>query len=172
MAILLAVVIAAAVLLFVFSKLRGARAQLEPEGEEVTRRKSRRQRKLDEIRANDPPFEPKSAFDVMLEEVAELGLDDVPGAEGIDAPVRLKVWKRDAAIRTSCNDDVRFVVHPGVEPGKATVDEVRLECVAAADAAGTDEAATAGSAAAGPTGDDGDGAPARVEAPDGAEPGS
>ncbi len=171
MATLLAVVIAAALLLFVFSKLQGARAKLRPEGEEVTPKKGRRQRKLDEIRANDPPFEPKSAFDVMLEEVADLGLDDVPGGQGIDAPVRLKVWKRDAAVRASCNDSVRFVVHNRVEPEAAKVDDVRLECNTGADTPDAADTTTIGSGAV--TGEDGNRAtPTHTEAPDGAEPGS
>ena len=128
MAIVLAVVIATSVLVFVYLRLQRARNALQSEAEENPKRKSKRQRRLDQIRANDPPFEPRSMFDLMLEEAAELGIDELPGADGLETPVKLKVWKRDAAVRENCSGILRYEVDAQVDPAAASLDDVRLVC--------------------------------------------
>lgn len=128
MATVLAIVIATGVLVFVFTRLQRARSALKPEQEEKPKRKSKRQRRLDQIRANDPPFEPKSIVDLMHEEAAELGIDELPGAHGLETPVKLKVWRRDAAVRENCSGVVRYEVHAEVDPAAAGLDDVRLVC--------------------------------------------
>jgi hypothetical protein len=138
-----AFVIASAVLLFVFARLQRARRRLDTT-QEPTPRKSRRQRKLEQIREFDPLPEPKSVFDIMMEEAAELGLDAIPGGEGLEVPVKLKVWRRDAAVREACAGAVRFELADGVAAETATVDDVRLVCPEPAPTApsGAGEAAT------------------------------
>ncbi|HHC07515.1 MAG TPA: hypothetical protein ENK55_02190 [Actinobacteria bacterium] len=70
-------------------------------------------------------------WDIMAlvdEEVRELGLADIPGAEGIGPAVLLKVWHRDVAIRRACPDParLRYVVADDA-PAEPDVDHVRLD---------------------------------------------
>ena len=65
-------------------------------------------------------------FELVDQEVRESGITDIPGAEGIDAVILLKVWKRD---RENCGEQPgHFVVTEGVEPSAATESEVTFEC--------------------------------------------
>lgn len=128
MATVLAVVIATGVLAFVYGRLQRARNALQSDEEEKPKRKSKRQRRLDQIRANDPPFEPKSMFDLMLEEAAELGIDEIPAADGLEIPVKLKVWRRDSVVRENCAGIVRYEIDASVDPAVAGLDDVRLVC--------------------------------------------
>jgi hypothetical protein len=67
-------------------------------------------------------------IELVNEEVREAGITDLPGAEGIDPVILLKVWKRD---RDDCGDGAqRFVLADGVEPSAATETDVVFECVA------------------------------------------
>ncbi len=67
-------------------------------------------------------------LDLVNEEVRETGIAELPGAEGIDPVVLLKVWKRD---REACSEgEGRFVVSDGVEPSAAKEADVMFECVA------------------------------------------
>ena len=67
-------------------------------------------------------------LDLVNEEVRETGIAELPGAEGIDPVVLLKVWKRD---REACGEgEGRFVVSDGVEPSAAKEADVIFECVA------------------------------------------
>ena len=128
MAIAFAIVISVAVLLYVFSRLTRARSGAAPPQENEPRR-SRRQRKLDKLREMDPLPEPRSMFDIMMEEAADLGVNEIPGGEGLEVPVKLKVCRRDASVREGCEGEVRYAVADGIDPAHATVDEVRLVCV-------------------------------------------
>ena len=128
MQLAIAFIIAAGVLIFVFTRLQRARnEQLSPK-EEPKERKSRRERKLEKIREYDPLPEPKSIFDIMNEEADELGINAIPGGEGLEVPVKLKVWRRDEGIREACGESVRYEITAGVEPETATVDDVWLVC--------------------------------------------
>lgn len=65
-------------------------------------------------------------IELVVEEVRELGIDSLPGSEGIDPTVLLRVWKRD---RGGCGpDEGRFVVADGVDPITATDGDVTFEC--------------------------------------------
>ncbi len=65
-------------------------------------------------------------FELVEQEVRESGITDLPGAEGIDPVILLKVWKRD---REDCNDQPgRFEVAEGVEPSDATETDVVFDC--------------------------------------------
>lgn len=70
-------------------------------------------------------------FDIMelvAEEAAAVGVDEIAGGEGISIPVKLRVWHRDAEIRGELSPaSLRFVVDPGVAPEDADEDQVRLE---------------------------------------------
>ncbi len=65
-------------------------------------------------------------LDLVNEEVREAGIAELPGAEGLDPVVLLKVWKRD---REACSEgEGRFIVSDGVEPSAAKEADVIFEC--------------------------------------------
>ncbi|MFV9672560.1 MAG: hypothetical protein ACNYZH_04985 [Acidimicrobiia bacterium] len=65
-------------------------------------------------------------IELVEQEVRESGITDLPGAEGIDPVVLLKVWKRD---RGDCVEGTgSFVVADGVEPSEATETDVAFGC--------------------------------------------
>jgi hypothetical protein len=67
---------------------------------------------------------------LVQEEVAETGVDQIPGADGVDITVRLRVWHRDAEVRDECAGEgrLRFQVDEDAEPSDASADQVRLVC--------------------------------------------
>lgn len=65
-------------------------------------------------------------IELVQEEVDEAGLGDLPGAEGVDPTVLLKVWKRDGA---GCEKGHgQFVLDDGLSPEDAIEDTVTFEC--------------------------------------------
>ena len=67
-------------------------------------------------------------LELVNQEVSESGITDLPGAEGIDPVVLLKVWKRD---REDCGEQTgTFVIADGVKPSEATETDVVFDCVA------------------------------------------
>ena len=133
MTIAVAVVISVAALLYVFNLMQRARAANARADAPKEKRKSRRERKLEKLREFDPLPEPKSMFEIMMEEAADLGVDEIAGGDGLETPVKLKVWRRDEAVRASCAGEIRYAISPGVEAPQATVDDVRLICVDSGD---------------------------------------
>ena len=126
MTIALAIVTVVVVLVFAFGRLQKARDALRTEADAEPKQMSRRQRKLEQMRASNPMPEPQSIFDIMMEEAADLGVDDVPGSEDLEVPVMLKVWKRDTSVRQDHPAAFRYEIAPGVSPASATVEDVRL----------------------------------------------
>jgi hypothetical protein len=90
---------------------------------------SRRQRKLEAYRAANPDPEIPSIIELMQQEAEETGVNEVPGGEGIQVPIKLRVWRRDALVREACTTGVRFEIAAGVEPSAATEDQVHLICL-------------------------------------------
>lgn len=72
---------------------------------------------------------PKDIRDIVHEEVVDLGIDRMPGGEGVDLAVLLRVWKRDASIREGCDGIAQFQTRPGSAPAGATDLDVRVICV-------------------------------------------
>ncbi|MEA3502761.1 MAG: hypothetical protein U9R47_08305 [Actinomycetota bacterium] len=67
-----------------------------------------------------------SILELVDQEVRESGITDLPGAEGLDSVILLRVWKRD---REDCDEgEQRFVVVEGVDPSDATEADVTFEC--------------------------------------------
>lgn len=65
-------------------------------------------------------------IELVLEEVRETGIAELPGAEGIDPTVLLRVWKRD---RGDCPPgEGRFMVPEGLERAEATDGDVSFGC--------------------------------------------
>ncbi|MEN8234320.1 MAG: hypothetical protein ABFR89_05290 [Actinomycetota bacterium] len=67
-------------------------------------------------------------FELVMDEVHESGIEELPGAGGLDPTVLLRAWKRD---RGECPEGSgRFVVAEGIDPANASADDVTFECEA------------------------------------------
>lgn len=65
-------------------------------------------------------------IELVHEEVQESGIGTLPGAEGVDPTVLLKVWKRDGA---GCEKGRgQFLLGDGIPPEDATVDSMTFDC--------------------------------------------
>ena len=120
------------------------RAHARPEdGEQsqpkVKARPTRQQRILDKL---EPLPEIPTVMDLVREEIAETGVKDIPGHEGLAGPVMLKVYRRDLRVVEHCtHEGYQFIVAEGVEATEATEDDVILycsECGLLAEEIGTD----------------------------------
>lgn len=113
-------------------KMDDYRRQLEQQGEYVPpdpqRRLTRAQRRVEEFRSAVPPPTTTSIEDIARAEAEDLGLLDMPGAEGLPINVLLLVWRRDGDVADRCDGTVRYVVRDGLAPETATEHDVRLEC--------------------------------------------
>jgi hypothetical protein len=67
-------------------------------------------------------------LELVRQELDETGAGDVPGGDGVDPTVLLRVWRRDQAVRDDCSGGLRFVIADGVAPADAEVDVVKLVC--------------------------------------------
>jgi hypothetical protein len=124
--VLLLVAVGLAALLLTRQRSRLRPTDLEPE-KEVLLKASRRQRRV--LEKLDPLPEIPSIMDLMRQEIAETGVEEIPGHEGIPGPVMLKVFRRDQLTRERCTHDAfEFVIQDGIEPAAATEDNVRLFC--------------------------------------------
>ena len=65
-------------------------------------------------------------FELVNQEVQEAGIGSLPGADGVDPVVLLKVWKRDSDGCTKGHG--RFVLDDGIVPSEAGEDSLRFEC--------------------------------------------
>ena len=88
---------------------------------------SRRQRRI--LEKLEPLREPPTLMDLVREEIAELGIEEIPGHEGVSGPVLLKVYRRDHPAVASCeHGSLRFEVESGTDPGAAEEEDVSLTC--------------------------------------------
>ena len=70
-----------------------------------------------------------TVMDLVREEIAETGVERIPGHEGLPDHVMLKVFKRDRLIRERCtHDSFQFVIRQDVSPPDALEDDVTLFC--------------------------------------------
>ena len=92
-----------------------------------SRRKKEAQADLEREKAE---LQTPDILELVRQEAAESGVDEIPGADGVDLSVRLRVWQRDEHVRSICPDPtlLRFVLEDGVSPDTATADDLRLEC--------------------------------------------
>ncbi len=95
----------------------------------ISRTGSRRKKEaIADLQREKEALHTPDIIELVNEEVREAGITDLPGAEGIDPIILLKVWKRD---RETCDEgNGRFVVAEGVDPSDATETDVVFECVA------------------------------------------
>ena len=79
---------------------------------------------------------PPDILELVNQEVQESGIGSLPGADGVDPTVLLKVWKRDGL---GCAEGQgAFVLGHGITPDEATEDTLNFEC---AEQAGEADAA-------------------------------
>jgi len=65
-------------------------------------------------------------LELVNQEVQEAGIGTLPGADGVDPTVLLKVWKRDG---TGCaGEQGTFVLHEGLAPEDASEDTLKFVC--------------------------------------------
>lgn len=131
-AIALAMLIAAVGVGFAMSRISKIRKEMPPEMAErmqKPKRMSKREKRLQQIRADEPEYVPPTIDDLVAAEIAETGVDRIPGGEGLPTAVLLKVFRRDTSVAETCPpEDRRFVLAGGVDPNRATVDDVNLVC--------------------------------------------
>ena len=137
-AIPLAALLGSIVLAFVLlARARNnAKSNLPEEAVPIPATASRRQRRI--ISKLEPEPELPTLMDLVREEIADLGLEDIPGAAELSKPVMLKVYRRD--VRDDCTHDAyQFVVSEGVEPRDALEADVELLCPQCAEDGTSDE---------------------------------
>lgn len=104
------------------------------------------------IQQFEPNHEAPSIEDLIEEEAADLGLHDIPGGDGVASSVKLRVWHRDAAVRSSCSDGaLHYELDAGTDPETADIGSVHLRCDP--DAAPAGEAIDSPAVAAEPPGE-------------------
>ena len=69
-----------------------------------------------------------SIVDLVSEEVDDLGLRSIEGADGLAPDVLLKVWTTTASVHDCDRARLRYVTVADVEPGEALPDDVKLVC--------------------------------------------
>lgn len=89
---------------------------------------SKRQQRI--ISTLEPTNEAPSIEDLVAAEAAETGVNDIPGGDGLDVSLKLRVYWRDEVVRSGCEDGMlEFRIEDGIDPATAETEDVRLVCV-------------------------------------------
>ncbi len=134
MPIAIAVIIAAVGIGYAMSRVAKLRKEF-PELAEKRKptRQSRREKRLEQIRAAEPAYVAPTLDELIAAEIADEGIGDIAGSAGLAPGVMLKVYKRDMETVKACpRQKLRFVVADGVQAEAAEFDDVRLACDAPA----------------------------------------
>lgn len=125
------VIVAGAVIITLNRRTRNKarEAALEPvESPSTPRPLSKRQQRI--VATLEPDKEPPSIEDLVAAEAKDTGVNDIPGGDGLDVSLKLRVYWRDEIVRQGCTDGVlEFRIEAGVDPAAAETDDVRLVCV-------------------------------------------
>jgi cell division septation protein DedD len=67
-------------------------------------------------------------FELIRQEAAETGVEEIPGADGVELTIRLRVWHRDEEVREMSPGpaELRFELAPDVDPETATENDLVL----------------------------------------------
>ena len=77
-----------------------------------------------------PPPDIPTIEELVAEEAAATGVNDIPGGEGLDVSLKLRVYWRDEVVRRGCEDGhLEFRIDSGLAPEAADTDDVRLVCI-------------------------------------------
>ena len=129
MSIVIAVAIAAVGIGYAMSRLAKLRKEFPELADKKEPRKSRRDKRLEQIRGAEPEYVAPSLDDLIAEEIADEGIDTIEGGVGLPPAVMLKAYKRDLAGVAGCpREKLRIVIADGVQPETAEFDDVRLTC--------------------------------------------
>lgn len=92
--------------------------------------KSAKKQAIEDLKAEKESVGTFDIFELVESEIAELGLLEIEGAQEIEHPVLLMVWRKSDDTVASCagREHLRYVVAEGVKPADATEDNVTLEC--------------------------------------------
>jgi len=83
----------------------------------------------EDLKREREQLKPPDIMDLVRQEAEESGVLAVPGADGVELPIRLKVWQRDGDVRDACDPShLRFVLTEGVDAEAATPESLHLEC--------------------------------------------
>ena len=126
--VFIAIIIAAAGIGYAMSRVSKVRKEFPDLAAKRPPRVSKRQKRLEQIRAHEPEYTPPSLEDLIAADIKEAGIDTIPGASGVPQGVILKVYRRDEPAIACRHEELRFLVADGVEPGSAGIDDVRLIC--------------------------------------------
>lgn len=87
----------------------------------------RKQQALDDLEREREATKPPDILELVHQEVVELGIDKLEGAEGIDPSILLQVYRRD---EENCADGAtkRFVIADGVNLTDVDADTLSLSC--------------------------------------------
>ena len=116
-----------AAFLLIRQRERHRPAPPEPGQPASPRRRLTRQERL--LQKLDPLPEIPTVMDLVRQEIAEAGIEDIPGHEGLSGPVLLKVFRRDQSVIDRCpHGTYAFVLRSDVEPIEALEEDVALFC--------------------------------------------
>ncbi len=128
-AVLIGIVLAGIGVGYAMSRASKLRKEFPELAEKKPPRMSKREKRLEQIRASEPEFVPPSIEDLVAAEIAEQKIDEIDGAEGLDPAVMLRVFRRDEPVAHGCpRESLRFSIAGDVDPSEATIDDVRLVC--------------------------------------------
>jgi hypothetical protein len=87
----------------------------------------RKRQALEDFDREREAVKPPDILQLVQDEVVDLGIDKIDGAESIDPSVLLQVYRRDVE---NCADgaEMRFIIADGVEPADADQDTLSLSC--------------------------------------------
>jgi hypothetical protein len=121
------VVMAVMVTLSKRTRDRAQQALLSDGTPQAKGRSKRQQQVLDSL--SQPPDIP-TIEELVAEEAAATGVNDIAGGNGLDVSLKLRVYWRDEVVRRGCEDGhLEFRVDEGIDFASAETDDVRLVCV-------------------------------------------
>ena len=92
---------------------------------------SRKKQAVESLKAEKEAVGHYSILDLVTDEVDDLGLRSISGAEAIPPDVLLKVWKDAKPVRGDADTEhLAYVVAEGVTPADATAEDVTLTVLA------------------------------------------
>ena len=90
--------------------------------------RSKRQQQL--LASLSPPPTIPTIEELVAEEAAATGVNDIPGGEGLEVSLKLRVYWRDEVVRRGCEDgQLEYRIEDGIDRDTADTDEVRLVCI-------------------------------------------
>ncbi len=113
-----------------FARRTRERAQEAMPDAQPTAPKPRTKRQRQLVANMAPPPQMPTIEELVAEEAAATGVNDIPGGDGLDVSLKLRVYWRDEVVRGGCEDgNLEFRIDGGASIEAAGIDDVRLVCV-------------------------------------------